>query len=63
MSDIVYSELTGVFDVLAEIEAIGARVGDSIVVKPWHTEFPCSLLRQLGHSGSQWAFTESCRLA
>lgn len=27
--------VTGVFEVTAEIEEIGARVGDRIVVRPW----------------------------
>lgn len=28
-------DITGVFEVVAEIEEIGAKVGDRIVVRPW----------------------------
>ena len=56
-------ELTGVFEVVAEIEEIGARVGDKILVRPHHAQHPYILMRPLGHAQARWAFrTEFCRL-
>lgn len=54
-------QLTGVFEVLEEIEEIGAWVGDRIVLAQ-HRPWPVSLARRLGHADARWAFTDRCVL-
>lgn len=49
-------QITGVFEVLAEIEEIGAWVGDRIVVRPW--AFRPGLLQRT--IAPHWAFDERC---
>ena len=50
--------ITGVFEVLAEIEEIGARVGDLIVVRPWAERV--AVLQHTIHP--RWAFDVRCSL-
>ena len=61
MPDIAPSRLVGVFEVLAEIEEIGARVGDHLVIGE-HQGWPVSLARELSHDDARWAFGPSCAL-
>ena len=58
MPETVPSELTGVFDVLADIEEIGAGVGDLIVVRPWADRV--AVLQRTVHL--RWAFDARCAL-
>ena len=41
-------ELSAVFEVLREIEEIGGRPGDRIVLRPSEEEYTYSLVRDLG---------------
>ena len=50
--------LTGVFEVIAEIEEVGARVGDMIVVRPW-ADRVAVLQRTID---PQWDFGARCAL-
>lgn len=54
--------ITGVFEVTKEIEEIGARVGDRIVVRPGSKVRPFGMVRSLSRSEAWWAFSERCRL-
>ena len=48
-------DVVGVFEVIKEIEEIGARIGDRLGIgetQPW----PVSLARHLSHADAQWAF-------
>jgi len=49
-------DLTGVFEVIQEIEEIGARVGDRLVLAS-HEAWPISLVRRLGYDDARWAFS------
>ena len=64
MSDQVgLGELSAVFEVMREIEEIGGRPGDRIVLRPSEEEYTYSLVRDLGPIASDcWAFTDSCVL-
>lgn len=55
-------DITGVFEVVAEIEEIGARQSDHLVVGEAE-EWPVSLVRRLGHADARWAFSDRCTLA
>ena len=57
MSDqrIQAGQITGVFEVVQEIEEIGGRVGDRLVLAS-HEAWPISLVRKLGHDDAHWAF-------
>ena len=48
-------EITGVFEVIREIEEIGARVGDRLVLAS-HEAWPVALVRRLDDNGASWAF-------
>lgn len=51
--------ITGVFEVVAEIEEIGARVGDMLVVGE-DQPHPVCLVRNLGTHDARWAFRPEC---
>jgi hypothetical protein len=55
-------QLTAVFEVVADIEEIGAVAGDRIVVRPDAPWRPYALVRPLSHAGARWVFGERCRL-
>ena len=48
-------DLTAVFHVTREIEEIGAREGDRLVIGEGGL-WPVALARQLGHADARWAF-------
>jgi hypothetical protein len=55
--------LTAVFEVLANIDEIGAVAGDRIVVRPWRRDDRCCVLvRPLGIAAVRWAFRPECAL-
>lgn len=54
-------DLIGVFVVVQEIQEIGARAGDRILLRPWAPR-PVLLQRELGHSDAAWAFGSHAEL-